>query len=536
MSPAHDHLLVLDAHFFLALPTVLLDDVAVLLGTVIFIASLLVRYFNSPWRRLPPGPSGYPLIGNALELREKQWLTFTRWRETYGDVVYFHIFGQPAVVLNSQKAASDLLERRATIYSDRVRNIVGADVMCGGLVLLFQNYTPFWRRLRKAAHEGLTSNGVKNHLQQTQRREALMLSLSCLQENNDWQHHVRRTTTSAVMTTLYNTPPMVSRENPYTKTLDAIDALVARFDHSTMPRPYLVEVFPWMKHIPSRFARWKREAEEWFRRDSAILEALFNEAKADDHLSVSATLLDNSLRNGLSVRENSWLAGTLYVAGVDTTSAALSWAMQALLTYPETQQQAQAELDCVVGRLRVPTFADIPRLPYLRAMVRELLRWRPVSPVGLPHLSTQDDWYEGMFIPARTICIANVWGMNHDPAVYGADAEHFNPARFLDANGELVPPAPETKGDGHSAFGFGRRICPGKQVANDSLMITLAVMMWACTIERRKDVRGDLTPIDLDGCDLRGVAICPIPFQCKITPRFPEASLLLEQERELHVT
>ena len=165
-----------------------------------------------------------------------------------------------------------------------------------------------------------------------------------------------------------------------------------------------------------------------------------------------------------------------------------------MVTYPEVQKRAQAELDAVVGRSRTPTFADLPHLPYIRAMVKEALRWRPVDPVGLPHLSTEDDWYEGMFIPKGTIVIANVWHLNRDPELYGVDAEHFNPARFLD-----TPCPPETKEEGHVTYGFGRRVCLGKHVANNSLFIDLAVTLWACNIEPAKDARGNVIPIDVDG-------------------------------------
>src|SRR6267154_4478613 len=103
------------------------------------------------------------------------------------------------------------------------------------------------------------------------------------------------------------------------------------------------------------------------------------------------------------------------IGGADTTASVMAWWPLAMLVYPETQARAQAELDAVVGRARLPTFADHPLLPYTRAMVKELLRWRTVAPMALPHRVMEDDWYEGMFIPKGTICIPNVRYMNHDP-------------------------------------------------------------------------------------------------------------------------
>ena len=175
--------------------------------------------------------------------------------------------------------------------------------------------------------------------------------------------------------------------------------------------------------------------------------------------------------------------------------------MLAMLAYPETQARAQAELDAVVGRTRLPTFADYPHLPYIRAMVKEVLRWRPVGPLGSPHRSIEDDWYDGMFIPKGTICIPNVWHMNRDPELFGNNAEHFDPARYLDASGNLqvAPDLSDIKEEGHFTYGFGRRICVGRHMADNSLFINMATMLWATKIERKRDASGQLIPLDLDG-------------------------------------
>ena len=187
------------------------------------------------------------------------------------------------------------------------------------------------------------------------------------------------------------------------------------------------------------------------------------------------------------------------VGGVDTTSAMMAFWTLAMLAYPETQARAQAELDAVVGRTRLPTFADYPHLPYIRAMVKELLRWRPIAPIITPHRATEDDWYEGMFIPKGTICLANAWHMNHDPEVFGENAEHFDPARYLDASGDIAPGLSELKKDGHFTYGFGSRICVGRLMADNSLFINIAILLWATKIERKKDGSGRFLPLDVDG-------------------------------------
>ena len=171
----------------------------------------------------------------------------------------------------------------------------------------------------------------------------------------------------------------------------------------------------------------------------------------------------------------------------------------AMLAYPETQARAYAELDAVVGRTRLPTFADLPHLPYIRAMVKELLRWRPVVPLATPHRTTEDDWYEGMFIPKGTICMPNVWHMNRDPETFGGNTEHFDPARYLDAHGEMAPGVSDLRKEGHFSYGFGSRNCVGRHAADNSLFINIAVLLWAMKIERKKDASGRLVPLDVEG-------------------------------------
>ena len=162
-----------------------------------------------------------------------------------------------------------------------------------------------------------------------------------------------------------------------------------------------------------------------------------------------------------------------------------------MLVYPAVQARAHAELDEVVGRARPPTFADVPFLPYIRAMVKETLRWSPVVPFGAPHASTADDWYEGMFIPKGTISLQNMRLLNFDPEVFGPNVTEFDPTRYLDEKGQ-VKTVLESREEGHLSFGFGRRMCPGRHVAEGTLTIDFATFLWAMRFERSEGSHGEL--------------------------------------------
>ena len=161
-----------------------------------------------------------------------------------------------------------------------------------------------------------------------------------------------------------------------------------------------------------------------------------------------------------------------------------------MIAYPEVQSRAHAEIDEVVGSARPPTFADLPSLPYIRAMVKETLRWGLVVPFGVPHASSVDDWYEGVFIPKGTVCLPNMRVINSETEVFGSDAAEFNPGRYLDENHQVMVLG--GREDGHMSFGLGRRICPGRFVAENSLAIDFATLLWAMRFERPEGVQPGL--------------------------------------------
>ncbi|KAH9073438.1 cytochrome P450 [Lactarius deliciosus] len=396
---------------------------------------LVVRYSRSPWRRVPPGPRGLPLIGNALGLLDKTWLFGRECKEKYGDVMYLTALGQPILVLNSIKAAAELLDRRASIYSDRPRMIMAQEVLSGGLTFPFLGYDDRWRRSRRATHQCLSKTAVLSYHNMLREEAALLTSASLAD------------------------PCYPTLENEEDETVKEIYAFIERISMAAAPGAYLVDLFPWMLHIPERFARWKYEGIRDFARYNTLFESLHKRVfEGLERPSISASLFKGSSRNQLSGQEMAWLSGDIIVAaGAETTSTTMKWWGLAMIANPEVQRRAHNELDAV-------------------PMAKEALRWRPALPLSLPHSTTEDDWYNGMFIPKGTLCLANLWQCHWDPAAYGDDAAQFRPERFLDADGKIMsgPQAAETHDDGHGTYGFGKRACVGKHLANDSLFIYMA--------------------------------------------------------------
>lgn len=172
--------------------------------------------------------------------------------------------------------------------------------------------------------------------------------------------------------------------------------------------------------------------------------------------------------------------------------------------YPEVQKRAQSEIDSVVGTDRLPNFGDRPSLPYINALVKELLRWQPVAPMGVPHLVSQDDAYQDMFIPKGTILVPNIWLFLHDAVNY-KEPGTFRPERFLGENPEMDP--------SDICFGFGRRTCPGRELADSDIFLSVAISLAAFVIEKTSG--GRFTEDESSLSFTPGIICHPVQFECE---------------------
>jgi len=205
--------------------------------------------------------------------------------------------------------------------------------------------------------------------------------------------------------------------------------------------------------------------------------------------------------------------GSMYSAGSDTTVSSMTSFFMALTLFPQVQRRAQEELDVVVGRDRLPAFDDRPRLPYIEAFCKELMRWQMVTPIGLPHLSSRDDVYRGYFIPKGSTMVANAWAILHDPEIY-PEPEEFKPERFLKEDGSVRDDPTLSL-----VFGIGKRICPGRHFVDATIFIVTSSVLSVFDVTKAKDENGHEIPVKAAVTARRGIIIQPENFECSILPR-----------------
>ncbi|KAK1225304.1 hypothetical protein PQX77_011722 [Marasmius sp. AFHP31] len=372
--------------------------------------------------------------------------------------------------------------------------------------------SPRFRRYRKMMHSGLSPRAVQDY-RTIQIRETNILLKGLAQTPKEFIPHLRRNAGSLILKVTYG----------YEVNDDSDDfvQLVERaflIASSKINRPFPVEFFPFLRFFPSwfPFTEFKQVAREF--NEARLEEMPFNWSK---RIIGSENYVDSFVSRFLRPENGSkpgeededilkWVAAGLYVGGADTTVSAMTSFFYLMATNPEAQKRAQADIDRVTGGARLPVLDDESSLPYLTAIIKEVIRWAPVAPLGLQHRVTEEDTYEGYRIPQGATVIANIWAITHDPDLY-PNPDKFDPDRHLGEQPQTDP--------FKFIFGFGRRVCPGSHLAERSLFLNISNILAVFSLEKEVDKDENVVepPMDFHG----GTTSHLKPFPCAIKLRAP---------------
>ncbi|KAM0470198.1 hypothetical protein ACHAPX_010084 [Trichoderma viride] len=463
------------------------------------ISAFVFRYASSyllsgvripPGAKLPRGPKGVPILGNLPQVPlTHSWLKFKQWADQYGPLYSLSLAGNRHVVVSTERIANDLLRGRGNIYSSRPYLPMSSELLSHNLRPVLLPYNDLWRKGRKLMHS-LASESVAPAYEPVQLRESFRLLKDLLADPDNYETWFERFSAGVVLQLAYGKTVETGDEPIVRDILEVVHTL----ERVISPGAYLVDTFPVLMWLPKWLAPFKREGDRLHKRELSLFRKNIDDVRAeiangDQTPSFCRSWLEKEHSFGVNTDEAAYVIGTMFEAGAGTTAAALMSFMLAMVHHPEWQRRLQQEIDAVVGNSRLPDFDDIPRLPTVRAIVKETLRWRPVTAGGVPHQLIKDDVYEGIFLPAGTSIHANQWAIHRDPALY-PDPENFRPERWLESSWptyrEPLTQFPNLQN--FSAFGFGRRICPGQAIAERSLNVAAARIGWGCTVSKMKGV------------------------------------------------
>ncbi|KAI6101322.1 cytochrome P450 [Pisolithus sp. B1] len=349
-------------------------------------------------------------------------------------------------------------------------------------------YGDEWRLHRKLFHSVLNKEQSRKYAPvQLHRVHKFLVHL--LATPQDFKGHFETLASAIIMDIGYGYTVAPRNDPLVAKAIRLLNLVV---EVVTPERTAFLSTFPFLAHIPSWMPGgvWKRRAKECRQLIRNILDDPVQYVR--DRIT-AGTAKTSMVQDMYEMGEDSFDAAfdkEAIIKDVAGTLFLTSLFLLAMVLYPDVQKKAQEEIDRVVGTDRLPDFDDRPNLPYIEAVTLETLRWLPVVPLGIPHMTTTDDVYKGMHIPRGATIVPNVWAMTRDPERF-PEPDTFNPNRHLPTG----------------------------------LWATIVSMLATLQIGKLKDASGN--DIEFHPEFKTGVGLCPKPFPCSIKARSVEAEQLI---------
>ncbi|OVA03274.1 Cytochrome P450 [Macleaya cordata] len=458
------------------------------------------RKATTSGRRLPPGPRGWPVVGNIFDLGSRPHATLAGLKRKYGPLIWLQLGSVDTLVISSSKAAMEMFKNHDQSFSNRhLSETLKSDDTFSATITL-SNYGPYWRMLRRLCTTELFS---RKRIKDTRllRRRCVDKMIKWISDEAEQLASTSTTNRSSsngievspfVMATVFNmisnlvlsrdliVDPKSTKGNDFFELINEIQKLVGT--------PNVADFFP-------ASLRWldpqglKKKIKQKFNLVLEILDSFVEERRlrhgVDD---VQHQQDDNKMKDFLDVllqfegngkdeptkisgRNLNMVILELFLAGIETTTTTVEWALTELLRNPKSMKMVRAEIAQIVGHERKIEESDIEDLHYLNAVIKETLRLHPTTPFLVPHSVVKDVEFMGYWITKDTQVFINVWGIGRDPSIWD-DPLSFKPERFLGSNVDY-------RGQNFEflPFGAGRRMCPGIPLGHQMLHLVLGSLL-----------------------------------------------------------
>ncbi|KAF3440213.1 hypothetical protein FNV43_RR18496 [Rhamnella rubrinervis] len=483
-----------------------------LIFTLLFTFKFLFSSSRNPYKDLPPGPPSLPIIGHLHLLKHPVHQTFLRLSQKYGPISTLWFGCRRVVLVSSLSAVEECFSTHNDIVlANRPPLLVSKHLGCNHTTIVAAPYGDHWRNLRRIGAIEIFSSSRLNVFLSTRRDEIkhLLRELS----HNSLQDFAKVEMKTKLSELTFNIlMRMVAGKRCY-----GDDASTAYEEEARQFRKIKKEaVAQGGASNPGDFLpilnwfgndSYERKVKRLAERTDAFLQGLIDEHRTRKES--RNTMIDHLL--SLKDSEPDYytdqiikgLILVMFLAGTDTSSLTIEWAMANLLNHPRVLKKARVELDEHVGQQNLIDEQDLSKLPYLQNIISETLRLKPAAPLLVPRLSSEDCKVGRYDVPRDTIVLVNAWAIHRDPKLW-EDSETFKPERFEvgDHVYKLLP------------FGIGRRACPGAGLARRVVGLTLGSLIQCFDWERVGEEKIDMS----EGKGLTMPKAVPLEALCKARP------------------
>ncbi|XP_070762714.1 cytochrome P450 2G1-like [Enoplosus armatus] len=431
---------------------------------------------NSRKCRLPPGPIALPLIGNLPQLHKNApFKSFLKFSETYGPVITLYLGWQRTVVLVGYDAVKEALVDQADDFTGR-----------GPLPFLIKATKGYglgisngerWRQLRRFTLTtlrdfGMGRKGMEEWIQEESQH--LKARIDTFKASPFDPTFLLSCTVSNVICCLVFGQRFSYEDKQFLRLLKII-AEILRFASSPLGQMY--NIFPWlMERLPGYqhtvFAQIK-EVREFIKMKIQEHKDTLDPSSPRDYIDCFLIRINQEKDIPTSEFHYENLVATvmnLFLAGTETTSSTIRYALSVLIKHPNIQEKMQQEIDTVIGQDRCPSMEDRKSLPFTGAVIHEVQRCLDIVPFSLPHYALQDISFRGYTIPKGTVIIPLLHSVLKEEKQW-ATPWSFNPKHFLDQNGNFK------KNPAFLPFAAGKRACVGESLARMELFIFLVSLL-----------------------------------------------------------
>ncbi|KAL7940940.1 cytochrome P450 [Trichoderma barbatum] len=506
---------------------------------VLVLAFVLYRFFfrkKQDLLPLPPGPKPLPIVGNINDLPPPGVPEFEHWlpfKDKYGPVSSITVLGQTMVLLHDRTAVSELLEKTSLKTSGRPIFFFGSE-MCGydGFMPPMQ-YTDQYRQHRKFIHQQLGTKTLASRFNEVQDIESKRFLLRIMNDPQNLFEHIKTEASAIMLKLTYGYVIEPFGQDPL---IQLMQDVMTNLSRAFVPLSWAPDFLPALRFLPDWFpgTGFKQTARKWKALNETVVQTPYHFVQKQMEMGtnrqtsyVSEHIKAYGHGDGTGVSEEDmsniqFTATDMYGGGADTTVSTFMAFTMAMILFPKVQQKAQEEIDRVVGSDRLPNYKDQENLPYCSAAAKEALRYFSVVPIATAHRTEEEIIFRGYRIPKGSFLLASIWWFLHDPKVY-QDPLAFDPERFME---------PRNEPDPSDAFGYGRRVCPGKYLAVESIYLTTARMLATFTISKGLDENGK--EIDVEYKQTPGLISHPAKFAYSITPRNKKYADLIQKVEVEH--